>query len=80
MTLTIEIVFECAGEEEAASLEAALAPDNHPLPRGQELSSRRDGNELSFRITSPKTSSCISSAQSLLTDAKLFSEIWRLAS
>lgn len=80
MSLSIEITFECAGEREAAALEAALAPDNHPLPKGQDLSSWREGKELSYRITSPRSSSCVSSALSLLADAKLFSEVWQLAS
>ncbi|MGD0637683.1 MAG: hypothetical protein ABSA72_06565 [Nitrososphaerales archaeon] len=80
MTLTIEIAIECLGEREAASLEAALTPDNHPLPKGQRFSSTRIGSVLSFRITSDRQSSCISSAISLLTDARLFDEVWSAAS
>jgi hypothetical protein len=80
MNITIEVVFECLGEREAASLEAALSPDNHPLPKGQQLSCERDGSVLSFKISSPTASGCISSALSLLTDAKLFAEVWPLAS
>ena len=80
MTLTIEIEIECHVEREAASLEAALTPDNHPLPKGQRFSSTRDGTVLTFRITSDRDSSCISSAMSLLSDARLFDEVWSAAS
>jgi len=80
MTLTIEIAIECLGEREAASLEAALTPDNHPLPKRQRFSSTRIDSVLSFRITSDRQSSCISSAISLLTDARLFDEVWSAAS
>jgi hypothetical protein len=80
MTLTIEIDFECVGEREASSLEAALSPDNHPLPKDQRLDSERKGGTLTYRISSPRASSCVSSALSLLSDAGLFSQIWELAS
>lgn len=80
MTLTVEITIECLGENEAASLEAALDPDNHRLPRDQRLSSSRVGRVLVFRIDSGRPSSCIASAQSLLSDAQLFEEVWSVAS
>ncbi len=80
MTLTIEILFECYGEREAAALEAALGPDNHPLPRQQRFSSNRKGRLLAFRIRSVRHATCVSSAISLLSDARLFGEVWSLAS
>jgi hypothetical protein len=80
MNLVIEIEFECLGEREAESLEAALSPDNHPLPRDQRFSSTRNGPLLSFKVVSGRPSSCISSALSLLSDARLFGEVWSLAS
>jgi len=80
MSLTIEIAFECLGEKEAASLEAVLAPDNHPLPRGQKLVSRREGKTLLVSIASLRPSNCVSSALSLLADARLYAQVWALAS
>ena len=80
MTLTIEIIFECAGEREAFSLEAVLGPDNHPLPKGQTLVCERRGNRLTFRISSPDPKNCVTSARSLVSDAALFSRVWSVAS
>ncbi len=80
MTLTIEIAFECLGEREAASLEAALSPDNHPLPKDQRLDSTRRADTLTYTISSPRASSCVASALSLLSDARLFAQVWSLAS
>lgn len=80
MTLTIEVTFECAGEREAAALEAVLGPDNHALPRGLVLSSSRSGAHLRFRLSSARHSTCVSSAASLVSDAKLFADVWLTAS
>ena len=80
MTLTIEVAFVCAGAREAAALESTLKPDNHPLPKDQTFTSSREGSVLKFRISSPRPSSCVSSALSLLSDARLFSEVWSIAS
>jgi len=80
MTLTVEITFECPGEREAASLEAALRPDNKSIPKDQSFSSERSGSTLRFRMSSPRHASCISSALSLLSDARLFQEVWSAAS
>lgn len=80
MTLTIEVVFECAGEREASALEAVLGPDNHSLPRDLLLSSSRSGARLRFRVSSTRRTTCVSSASSLVSDAKLFAEVWRTAS
>ena len=76
MTLTVEITFECLGEREAASLEAALSPDNKSIPKDQLFSSERSGSVLRFKMSSPRAAGCISSALSLLSDAKLFQEVW----
>ena len=76
MTLTVEITFECIGEREAASLEAALSPDNKSIPKDQRFSSERSGSVLTFRMSSPRAAGCISSALSLLSDAKLFQDVW----
>ena len=80
MSLSIEMVFECRTAREAAALESALEPDNHPLPKDHKLSSRRRGSVLTMEVTSPRPASCVSSAFSILSDAKLFAELWSLAS
>ena len=80
MTVTIEMALECAGEREAAALETVLAPDNHRVPKDQTFSFSRSANVLSFKVGSTRAASCFSSALSLLSDAKLFDELWSLAS
>jgi hypothetical protein len=78
MNLTLELVFICATDEEARSLESALAPDNKSVPKDQTFSSELEGRSLRFRIDSPRASSCISSAIGILADARLFQEVWAL--
>lgn len=80
MNLVIELVFECGSEEEAEALDAVLAPDNRSIPKDQEFASRRDGPNLSFRISSERASGCVSSALGLLSDARLFQEVWTATS
>lgn len=77
---TIELAFHCLGEREASSLERVLGPDNHRLPKDQSIVSERRGSVLTFTVSSPRASSCVSSALGLLSDARLFSEVWSLAS
>ena len=80
MNLTVEIVLDCTGEREARSLKATLSPDNKSVPKDQRLTVERRGRTLRFVIESPRPASCLSSAQSLLSDAKLFQDIWPIAS
>lgn len=76
MKLTIDVVFHCGTEREAASLEEVLSPDNKAIPKDQELTSQRQGTVLSYRISSERATGCISSALGLLSDAKLFQDVW----
>jgi hypothetical protein len=78
MNLTLELVFTCASEAEARSLEAALSPDNKSVPKDQTFSSELEGRSLRFRVSSPRASSCISSTVGILADARLFQEVWAL--
>jgi hypothetical protein len=80
MKLTVEIVFECAGEREASSLRATLSPDNKSAPKDQKVVVEQTGRTLRFFIESARPVSGIASAVSLLADAKLFQEVWALAS
>ena len=80
MMLTVELVFECAGEREARSLKATLSPDNKSVPKDQRLTVEQSGRTLRFVIESARPAAGLSSAQSLLSDAMLFQEIWTLAS
>ena len=78
--LTVELVFDCAGEEEARSLRSTLSPDNKSLPKDQRMVVERSGRTLRFVIRSPRPVAGLTSALGLLSDAKLFQEVWALAS
>jgi len=80
MKLTVELVFTCSGEREARSLKATLSPDNKSVPRDQRLNVDLNGRTLRFVIESARPAAGLSSALSLLSDAKLFQEVWMLAS
>jgi hypothetical protein len=79
MKFTIKVAFACATEREALSLERTLIPDNRSLPKDQRFESERSGSSLRFTIESPRPVSAVSSALSLLVDARLFQEVWGLA-
>lgn len=76
MKLILELELECTGEAEARSLEATLSPDNASIPRDQLFTMSRNGDLLLFRIESPRPSSASSSMLSLLSDARLFQDVW----
>lgn len=78
MILTLELTIRCGSPEEAVSLQTALSPDNKSVPKDQSFSTRTDGRELSFLISSSKVSGCVSSALSILTDFGLFQDVWSL--
>lgn len=75
MKTTIRLAFHCAGASAAKKLEAVLAPDNRGVPKNQKLSTRRIGNVLSFSVSSERTPSAFTTANSLLLDASLFQEV-----
>jgi len=79
LNLTIEVEIECFGERQARALEATLSPDNNSIPKDQKFSAKRRGASLRFKVESARPSTTLSSIVSLLTDAKLFQEVWMLA-
>lgn len=78
MKLTLELVIVCNTPKEAFSLQSVLAPDNKSVPKDQSFSSSTYGKNLRFLISSARVSGCLSSAASILTDAKLFQDVWSL--
>jgi len=76
MSLTLELLITCRSAEEAASLQRVLAPDNRAVPKDQTFSSRAHGRTLRFSISSARFSGCFSSGISILTDVRLFQDVW----
>jgi len=80
LRVSVNLVFECAGTKEASALRRTLASDNKSLPKDQRMTVEQDGRELRFSIQSTRPVSVLSSVASLLSDAKLFQEVWNVAS
>jgi hypothetical protein len=74
----LELSVDCATPAEARSLQAVLAPDNKSAPKDQTLSSEVEGTRLRIAIRSDRVAGCISSGLSILTDVRLFQEVWSL--
>lgn len=80
MKLRVELEIECAGDREGRALEATLSPDNKSIPRDQVFTAERDGSLLRFEVESSRPAAGLSSIASLLSDAKLFQDVWMTTS
>jgi hypothetical protein len=74
--LTLELSIECADGNIAEMLNEVLMPDNRYFPKDQEFAVLRRGNVLTFRVASPRARPALSTASSVLSDAKLFQDVW----
>lgn len=79
MRATILLRISCADAATAGKLETVLKPDNRKVPKGQSFSMLRKSGAVLFEIRSSQFQSALSSAQSVLSDASLFQEIWLLS-
>jgi hypothetical protein len=77
--LSIVLELECSGEREAGALESTMSPDNASVPRDQRFTAARRGSSLRFEVESARPAGALSSVVSLLTDAKLFQDVWMVA-
>lgn len=74
--MTLELSIECGDGEVAEALDATLMPDNRYFPKDQSFRASREGPVLEFRVESPRTRPALSTVASIISDAKLFGEIW----
>jgi hypothetical protein len=79
MRVVFDLLIRCVDERTAQSLELVLYPDNRIFPKDQRFNFIRDGKTLRFNIESPRIMPALSSLESLLSDAKLFQEVWSLS-
>jgi hypothetical protein len=74
--ITIELLIECGDETVAAALNDALMPDNRYFPKDQRFQASRDGPVIRFEVGSPRARPALSTVASIISDAKLFGDVW----
>jgi hypothetical protein len=74
--LTIELVIQCRDETVAAALNEALMPDNRYFPKDQRFQASREGPNIFFKVGSPRARPALSTVSSIVSDAKLFGDVW----
>jgi hypothetical protein len=74
--LTIELLIECRDETVATALNEALMPDNRYFPKDQRFQASREGPIIRFNIGSPRARPALSTVSSIISDAKLFGDVW----
>ncbi len=74
--LTIDLLIECRDETVAAALNEALMPDNRYFPKDQQFRASREGPMVRFLISSPRARPALSTVTSIISDAKLFGDVW----
>jgi hypothetical protein len=74
--LTIEMVIECSDVVVAKALNEALMPDNRYFPKDQRFKATREGSLIRFLVESPRARPALSTAASIISDARLFRDIW----
>lgn len=72
----VELVIECADAATAEALGQALMPDNRYFPKDQRFDASRDGASLKFVVGSPRPRQALSTVASIVSDARLFRDIW----
>jgi hypothetical protein len=74
--MRLEVSLECADRGAARALGEALMPDNRYFPRDQRFEASIHGAALRFVVASPRARPVISTATSIISDARLFRDIW----
>jgi hypothetical protein len=74
--VAIELSIECADGEVATALDEALMPDNRYFPKDQRFRTSREGSVVRFEVWSPRVRPALTTATSLVSDAKLFADVW----
>jgi hypothetical protein len=76
MALTIELSIECRDEAVAEALNEALMPDNRYFPKDQRFDASRKGALARFSVASPRARPALSTVTSIVSDARLFRDVW----
>jgi hypothetical protein len=76
----MNLSVRCIDSKTASSLAKVLTPDNRGFSKELTFVMRRKGPTLSFEVQARSVSQCISTIESVLSDVKLFQEVWVLSS
>jgi len=74
--MRLQLSLHCADEGSARALHEALLPDNRYFPKDQSFEASTDGSVLRFVVVSPRARPVVGTATSIISDAKLFRDIW----
>jgi hypothetical protein len=74
--LTIELLIECSDGTVAAALNEALMPDNRYFPKDQRFQASKEGAIIRIDVGSPRVRPALSTVASIISDAKLFGDVW----
>jgi hypothetical protein len=74
--LTIELLIECVDETVAKALNEALMPDNRYFPKDQRFKASKEGSFIRFNVESPRPRPALSTVASIMSDARLFRDVW----
>ncbi len=69
-------MIECADEAVADALNQALMPDNRYFPKDQRFRASKEGSTIRFEVDSPRARPVISTVSSIISDARLFRDVW----
>jgi hypothetical protein len=69
-------VIECSDDVVAKALNEALMPDNRYFPKDQRFRASREGSLIRFGVESPRTRPAISTVASIISDTRLFRDVW----
>ena len=77
--MAIELRIECGDVRVADALDQALMPDNRYFPKDQSFQASKEGSVIWFKVASPRARPVISTVASIISDARLFRDIWLVA-
>ena len=77
--VAIELSIECGDGRVAAALSQALMPDNRYFPKDQRFQASKEGPIVRFNVASPRARPAFSTVASIVSDARLFRDIWLFA-
>jgi len=77
--IAVELSIECGDLRVAEALNQALMPDNRYFPKDQRFHASKEGSTVRFEVASPRARPVVSTVASIISDARLFRDIWLVA-
>ncbi|HYR03965.1 MAG TPA: hypothetical protein VEO75_01140 [Nitrososphaerales archaeon] len=77
--VAIELSIECSDGRVAEALNQALMPDNRYFPKDQRFHASKEGSVIRFDVASPRARPVVSTVASIISDARLFRDVWLVA-